>query len=1165
MKKIKEIICLLIISIMVIGTIMPVTQAGTLDIYQGFDKGPSYTNVVSMKKVTMVKYDDESYLDDYAYLAAVPTAVFKDQDPNYDRLFSHPLLFYQEELEYEDDKERSLDAYQGVYYFMEDYMQYSNGFLDDMTLINLNENDILDEWKSKEYNIIESRSPFEIAKDLAISDWSYSDDAVLAVIDEKYEESDVEISDSFTDTLHPAKVKKETLEFDQLNQITPQFGDKDFSVPEGYQYIKANLWYPSFYIKPPLPQGLPPINITIPPGDPNLELFCKYKNEWMQVAATFGWNAVYGMGIEFAESYVYENGPWRISVTDVPTHETTTETGLQTEVHRNIGPLEFGRYGSLLQVLQNLKDTKYYVDVLMYPGIRTDLENNPPYGCRNATIKLTWDDPDAKLGFSLIGPGGEEVLSVSEENTDEQVMYLDQLGECLENENYAISVFTMDDVTRDIDFKIEYTFKQGTSEKKGDGLTSATEGAVLASQLNSPLLYTRSSSLPQATKDALYELGVEEIIMIDIGGHLNTETYDKLQEIAEIKHNYKELEPVYNIIREQTNSNDIVFTTLDPWTYWYVAERKPEGEYPGALFIGPAAYCAAHHGTPVLIVENHPQLSSSVVWHTEFWKRNEQRSGGVRALPSVAEMYLTGKRVYDFLKEQSFDEEGMENIITVAGKFDIGTPWDRTFFGKAASGRIFGSPVDTAYWISRNMFYPGLIFVNPATDQTGVKLIDGSSSKRQFPWWTKLGLKVYEESKEKIFTDPVLHTYLTYTHRFNERASDYWGWEYKCADGQIPGVSSTFNPIDNGVTGQEGCIFPDFSQTEVIPFYIDKGGYSNVFSTSFNAVMSNLNEGVILWMGSAHGGAGDSGTLDFWNADSPLTYESNPWRGYEWYLGSTDEPDTLTMENYGIIPMLFGNPSGTGLTGHGFFRTSIDLGLAKKPLLDIISKIANLPLINIIAPEWLKNSEDYYDGVVCSVLMFKPAVETHTGLEFDDALKNLHSVGVVNGACLVANKYLHLSLIRHGSIFQVLDPWPTSWYTTWTQFIPRNIALGQTIGEAFQEGISHVGILYINEPDPQWWADIKQNVCFFGDPALRPYVPGTDYGDENNWKKQETTPLRYSEDLSINGHMPYGATDHPHATKEKTFLEKNLFVFIIIVIIILLIIGLAVSGRKKRK
>ena len=88
----------------------------------GFDKGPHYTNVVPMKKATLINFDKETLIDDYAYLASIPTAVFKDQEK--DRLISHPLLFYQDKLEYDDDKYMILDAYPGIQYFMEDYMSY---------------------------------------------------------------------------------------------------------------------------------------------------------------------------------------------------------------------------------------------------------------------------------------------------------------------------------------------------------------------------------------------------------------------------------------------------------------------------------------------------------------------------------------------------------------------------------------------------------------------------------------------------------------------------------------------------------------------------------------------------------------------------------------------------------------------------------------------------------------------------------------------------------------------------------------------------------------------------------------------------------------------------------------------------------------------------------
>jgi len=144
-------------------------------------------------------------------------------------------------------------------------------------------------------------------------------------------------------------------------------------------------------------------------------------------------------------------------------------------------------------------------------------------------------------------------------------------------------------------------------------LSSATEGAVLASSLNAPLLYISAGDLTQYTKDALYKLGVENIYLVNIGGHLSKEVKEELKEIANVKKEFAELEKIYDEIMSLTGQNDIIFSTIDPWTYWYVTEMKPGGETEAGLFLGPAAYCAAHHGSPVLIVDMHPELSSAVV------------------------------------------------------------------------------------------------------------------------------------------------------------------------------------------------------------------------------------------------------------------------------------------------------------------------------------------------------------------------------------------------------------------------------------------------------------------------------------------------------------------------------------------------------------------------
>ena len=174
------------------AAIIPVAVADNVERIQGFNKGPSYKSVVPMKKTTFVNYDEETYLDDYAYLAALPTAVFSDED----KLFSHPLLFYQDEYPVEEDKEKSLNARQGIDYFMEDWMSYCGNKLDEMTIINVPENKV-NQWRARDVTVIDGEDPYSIASDIALHDWSYADAAVIAVIDEDFEVSNDIITNDF--------------------------------------------------------------------------------------------------------------------------------------------------------------------------------------------------------------------------------------------------------------------------------------------------------------------------------------------------------------------------------------------------------------------------------------------------------------------------------------------------------------------------------------------------------------------------------------------------------------------------------------------------------------------------------------------------------------------------------------------------------------------------------------------------------------------------------------------------------------------------------------------------------------------------------------------------------------------------------------------------------
>jgi hypothetical protein len=533
-------------------------------------------------------------------------------------------------------------------------------------------------------------------------------------------------------------------------------------------------------------------------------------------------------------------------------------------------------------------------------------------------------------------------------------------------------------------------------------------------------------------------------------------------------------------------------------------------------------------------------------------------------------MHLTGTRVYDFLKELGYDEEGMESMITVAGQYEVGASWDRAFTGKAKPGRIYGHPVDAAYWVSRNVFYPALIFNNPGTSPDGVTMVQGSSSeRRKLLAWGSFGLKITKPSQEETFRYPVLQLYISFRHNLNEQFEKYYGFRYKSADDIVPGVTESFNSIDDGmVPGKEGAIWPDLTYSEVIPAYLEKGGYDSVFSTSKSAVTNNLNKGVLLWISNTHGSSGSGGYLKTWEPEENVfSYlpdilskrfghqkETNPWRGYEWYLGSTENPDTLTMEIHGFLPAFLGNPNLNGL-----FPTGEDFWPSERPLANMLAKI---PIIKWFLPRGWRDNTLYKDGTINAHTISNLATGGIAGCELDDSLENIHSCGWINTACLPAYKYMHLAMVRHGSVFQVIDPWPTSWYSYWDQTIPRDIILGDTIGEAYTKGISHVGILYITDP-PQWWWDIAENVCFFGDPDLRPFVPNTEYSDANHWTQGETKALRYNEEVNVEGHMPFGATSYPYEKQPLTFWNEYFWVIIALIAIVILLIAMMVVGRKR--
>jgi hypothetical protein len=379
----------------------------------------------------------------------------------------------------------------------------------------------------------------------------------------------------------------------------------------------------------------------------------------------------------------------------------------------------------------------------------------------------------------------------------------------------------------------------------------------------------------------------------------------------------------------------------------------------------------------------------------------------------------------------------------------------------------------------------------------------------------------------------------------------------------------------------------------VIPFYATRAGYDNVFSTNFTDVVDDLNRGVLLWVEECHGGYRNGGDLIMWDSSNPYIKEPNPWRAYEpifLYPGNTRE--FLREIVYGLNS-LSGKNSST-LISKGLFKFHLlpaigstanpDVAAAnpQKVLANKLVKALGLPFdvwgargVVVLRDRLLhplqalrKGLElvNIYEGdgkVTLSGHSGTFPMKDEFGLNFDNALANLHSCGLNSISCLPAYTYIHMTWMRHGMSYEIIDPWTTTdWGGVWNQMLIKLFAEGYTVGQAYERGMRSTG------PEPivgQWWWDKWENVELFGDPSLRVYVPGTDYSNANHWNQTDTIPLVYDAEVSINGHMPFGVTGHPNEKTSATSWSPYLWVIGVLLVVVIVVVVLAVTLSQKKK
>jgi len=1042
------------------------------DVPEGNDFAITWKPFVPTNTNTVIRFDNASIKDDLAFLAAIPRSVFTAED----RTFAGSMIFWEPQREGLTQAQLMQNHKQGVDYYLEDWEFITADEEVPTTLIGFDTEDretYLSEHPADDITSFGVGNPYRTAADIALSGWGFSDTAIIVPVEESYPDVDREIKGELAGTIPSAK--PEVIIFEGTKSpspVDPNF--HAFNVKEDYKFIISDMeWFGPF--------GQDDVNdLTVRGRDPDLQL---YDMSLGQVAASEEWNPLSG-AFEHLHSYLYNPGEWKSSVTYMPTEEYTMPAIAEDGVGRRFVEDSIAEQIDIFRerVKEGLypvepqgpdvivpKDAFYTITNVLYPG--TDIPIPEPAGFYSSQgwFNLTWEGA-GNLGLLVRGPSGAEIAADIGTANPKTVNVVD-----MGSGPYTLSVVALDDTASGADFDLTYRWEEPKKLREGENLASASNGAVLASITNSPLLYMKNGAFPEETLDAMNRLGVTEVIMVDLGGHSDPElvSSSRLPGEPELDITYLDSpEEMYGAIYDRTEQNDIVFTTINPWTYWDIG-KGPAGEEEGALYLGPAAYLAAAHGGPVIVTDVHEETAAAQAWHNQYWRTAYLG----RYPPSVGCMVLTGRVVYDFLGRMGLDPEGPEQMITVAGQFDIGTSWDRTYVGPAHTGRIMGSPVDAAYWNARNVLYTQLIWANPGVWDEGVQMVSGSYST------VPDGRVIDTPEVTQRFKYPLVQTWTSYQHRFNERGGIWWGAEYTTASGITPFRTASSDPMD------AGGVYPDLTVTEDVPHYAEFSGYSNVFVTNHEKTMDNINSGTVLWMEVMHGGSGGSGVVGVWGDNR----ENNPWRGYE-NGGSTFEPDTVAMS----------------------FNTGIDY-----------------------IPNPLPTTRGH-DGVIIAIAQ-QLRTGHASGYDFDNDFENLHSMGFNGGSCLIANTYMHLSMVRHGMSYQVIDPWLTSWYSAFAmEMFMRDIAKGTTVGEAYSNGIGHVGILYLED---QWWWDIFENVIYYGDPGLRMWSP------EYSWEE----PAVVDSSVSIEGHAVNVAGEHPNSIFETGWI-LGLFLLVIVIAVVMVIL-----------
>jgi hypothetical protein len=289
----------------------------------------------------------------------------------------------------------------------------------------------------------------------------------------------------------------------------------------------------------------------------------------------------------------------------------------------------------------------------------------------------------------------------------------------------------------DIGFSGNYQIKANVRTYNSDRVSaglSAANGAVIASANHAPLLYVTKDSVPTETSNALTQLGVTNIIFVNLNGISSASLPGNVDE-------YSTMNEVVEAIKADTNSENYITITsfgtgdgyfataamaasyhtspvLDigeaPTAYNMLDMAKTWTEYKGDYYHGCRSLGHIPHMSEPTDMKNPPSLISLILY---YLKNDEFPQfgldlrlhwyGGVQEnIQNLIENYnlnLDGKEAYLFVSPRDTDIRDLTTRILTGNN-------------SYAGHIMFETPAMSTAHICRNILYPSVIYANDGRD-----------------------------------------------------------------------------------------------------------------------------------------------------------------------------------------------------------------------------------------------------------------------------------------------------------------------------------------------------------------------------------------------------------------------------------------------------------------